>query len=45
MDQLRMVSWSNNSYPNPVINLRFKIPTFLPSAKVVQLKGRTYKNL
>ena len=44
-DRLRTVSWSNNSHPTGVVNLRFKGPTFPLPLMAVQSKGQTFKNL
>ena len=44
-DQLRTVSWSNDSHQSGVVKPVYGIPTFPLSAKAVQSEGHTFKNL
>ena len=44
-DQLRAVSWGNDSHPTDVVTPVCGTPIFPLTAKVVYLKGHTFKNL
>ena len=44
-DRLRTVSWGNDSHPTGVVKPVYGIPTFPLTAKVLQSKGHTFKNV